>query len=114
MRLYKHALMGGVAALALGGFTAGTMSAAQAYDNKTWTWNLTTTTNINETVNININIDPIGKVLDEVMQIQIGDVKSTAEVAHVYNWKPLEEVEVKTGYSKDFNLTVDGGYMAHW
>lgn len=110
MRLYRNALLGGVAAVALGGVAVGTASTAEAYDNKNWTWNLNNTTNIFETVTIDITIDPIGKVLDEVMQIQIGDVEAESKVSHIYNWKPLEAVEVKTGYKKEYSLTVDGGY----
>jgi len=107
MRLYSKALLGGVAAIALGGFTSG---AANAMDSTNWAWNLLISTNITENVNIDINIDPVGKVLDEVMQIQVGDVHATSSVSDIYNWKPLEQVHFKTGASTDYKLSVDAGY----
>lgn len=110
MRLYRNALLGGVAAVALGGAIVGTTSTANAFTDETWTWNLTNTTNIDERVTIDITIDPIGKVLDEVMQIQIGDVEAEAKVSHIKNLKPLELVRVKSGYVRDYELTVDGDY----
>lgn len=110
MRLYRNALLGGVAAVALGGAIVGSASTANAFTDETWTWTLNNTTNIDERVTIDITIDPIGKVLDEVMQIQIGDVEAEAKVSHVANLKPLELVRVKSGYERDYELTVDGGY----
>jgi len=110
MRLNRNALLGGVAAIALGGFTVATISTAEAYDNKSWSWTLNTNTNIEERVTIDITIDPIGKILDEVMQIQVGDVKAKSEIHDIYNWKPLEEVSFKTGYKTNYKLTVDGDY----
>ena len=109
MRHYSKALLGGVAALALGGYTSG---AANAFDETNWKWDLNILTNISESVIINIDIDPIGKVLDEVVQYQIGDVKATSSISNIYNWKPLEAVEVKSGYTAQHNLTVDTGYYS--
>jgi hypothetical protein len=110
MRLYSKALLGGVAAIALGGYTSG---AAKAMDSTNWAWNLLISTNIYETVNIDINIDPVGKVLDEIMQIQVGDVHANSSVSNIYNWKPLEQVHFKKGQSTDYGLTVDAGYEYH-
>lgn len=110
MRLYRNALLGGVAAVALGGFTAGTTSTAEAFENTNWTWTLNNNTTLTENVTIDIEIDPVGKILDEVMQIQIGDVKAESKIHDVYNWKPLEEVSYKVGHKTDYSLTVDAGY----
>lgn len=107
MRLYSKALLGGVAALALGGYTAG---AANAMDKTDWRWNLLIDTYIHEDININVDIDPVGKVLDEVFQMQIGDVSAESSISHVYNLKPLEEFTYTVGYEKDYSLTVDEGY----
>lgn len=110
MRLNRKALMGTVAAVALGGFAMGVSTEAQAFDNVRWTWNQLIDEDIVKTVTINIAIDPIGMIDDEIMQIQIGDIHAESHVSGVYNWKPLEQVEIKTGVSADHNLTVDGGY----
>lgn len=110
MRLYRNALLGGVAAVALGGFTVGTASTANAFDTTNWTWTLNNETNLTENITINIEIDPVGKVLDEVMQIQIGDVKAKSEISNIYNWKPVEEVSYKVGHETEYGLTVDAGY----
>jgi hypothetical protein len=111
MRLNRKALMGTVAAVALGGYAIGVPTEAKAFDNVTWTWNQTILENINKTVSININIDPIGMVDDEIMQIQIGDVKAVSKVSGVYNWKPLtEQVVAVHGYENEKKLTVDGNY----
>lgn len=110
MRLYNKALLGGVAALALAGVTT---SAANAMDSTNWRWNLLIDTNIDENIRINVNIDPVGKVLDEVFQMQIGDVTATSSVHDIYNWKPLEQVSYQKGESTDYALTVDGGYEYH-
>ncbi|MGH6621844.1 MAG: hypothetical protein ACREF6_20040, partial [Alphaproteobacteria bacterium] len=102
--------MGTVAAVALGGYAMGVSTEAQAFDNVRWTWNQLIDEDIVKTVTINIAIDPIGMIDDEIMQIQIGDIHAESHVSGVYNWKPLEQVEIKTGVSADHNLTVDGGY----
>jgi hypothetical protein len=107
MRLYSKALMGGVAAIALGTVT---MSGANAMDSSYWTWHLLIDTNIIENININVNIDPVGKVLDEVVQYQIGDVKSEARIHDIYNVKPVEEVQYDVGYSNHKALTIDSDY----
>lgn len=111
MRLNRKALMGTVAAVALGGYAIGVPTEANAFDNVNWTWNLNNTTTITETINIAVDIDPIGKVLDEVLQIQIGDVTAVSNVSGVYNWKPLsEQVVGVVGYSRDKKVSVDGNY----
>ncbi|MPY73812.1 MAG: hypothetical protein GEU87_06105 [Alphaproteobacteria bacterium] len=110
MRLNRKALMGTVAAVALCGFAIGASTEAQAFDRVNWTWDLDIDENISKTVDIDIIIDPIGMINDEIMQIQIGDIKAVSRVSGVYNWKPLEPVEIKTGVSADHNLTVDAGY----
>jgi hypothetical protein len=102
--------LGGVAAVALGSVAVGTASTANAFTESNWTWTLNNTSNIDERVTIDITIDPVGKILDEVMQIQIGDVEAEAKVSNVHNLKPLELVKVKSGYEVDYALTVDGGY----
>lgn len=109
MRLNRKALMGTVAAVALGG-AMGVSTAAQAFDNVNWTWNQFIDEPITKTVTINIAIDPIGMIDDQIMQIQIGDVHAESHVSGVYNWKPLEQVEYKTGYKAEHNVDVDGGY----
>lgn len=111
MRLNRKALMGTVAAVALAGYAIGVPTEANAFDNTNWTWTLTNNTTINETINISVDIDPIGKVLDEVLQIQIGDVTAVSNVSGVYNWKPLSEQVVGViGYSRDKTVSVDGNY----
>ena len=109
MRLNRKALMGTVAAVALGG-AMGVSSAAQAFDNVNWTWNQTITEDITKTVRINISINPIGMIDDQIVQIQIGDVSAESHVSGVYNWKPLEQVEYKTGYKAKHAIDVEGGY----
>jgi hypothetical protein len=101
--------MGTVAALALGG-AMGVSTAAQAFDNVNWTWNQFIDEPITKTVTINIAIDPVGMIDDQIMQIQIGDVHAESHVSGVYNWKPLEQVEYKTGVKAEHNIAVDGAY----
>ena len=108
MRLYRNALMGGVAALALGGYAVGTTSTAHAFDNVNWTWNQTIDEQVIKNVLINVNIDPVGMVDDQIMQIQIGDVTADSTVSGVYNWKPMTEQLVGVeGYTRSQKLSID-------
>jgi hypothetical protein len=111
MRLSRKALMGTVAAIALGGYAIGVPTEAKAFDNVTWSWDQSIIESIHKNVTINIHIDPIGMVDDEIMQIQIGDVKAVSNVSGVYNWKPLtEQVVGVIGGTNEKKLTVDGNY----
>lgn len=107
MRLSKSALLGGVAALALGVGTAGFGVEAEAFDNVTWKWDK----DINEVITKNINIDvdffPVGDITDQVLQMQIGNVSANSSTHDITNYKPLEEVSFKIGYEAEIGLTID-------
>lgn len=107
MRLNKTALLGGVAALALGVGTAGFGVEAEAFDNVTWKWDK----DINEVITKNINIDvdffPVGDITDQVLQMQIGNVNANSSTRDITNYKPLEEVSFKVGYEAEIGLTID-------
>lgn len=108
MRLYRKALLGTVAAVAIGGFAAGMVPQAQANDEVAWTWKSDIIETINKTLTINFTIDPVGVVHDEIMQIQIGDVSATSYVSGIYNLKPrTEQVIGVEGYKRSQKLTID-------
>ena len=109
MRLNRKALLGTVAAVALGGSAMGMSSDARALEKAYWNWDLLIDTDIIEKINIDVNWDPLGKVIDQVVQIQLGDVTAHSTVTNVYNWKPLQQVEGTVGYTRNYDLTVDGG-----
>jgi len=109
MRLNRKALLGTVAAVALGGSAMGMSSDAQALEKAYWNWDLYIDTNVYENIHIDVNWEPLGKIIDQVVQIQLGDVTADSHVTNVYNWKPLQQVEGKVGYNRAYDLTVDGG-----
>lgn len=111
MRLNRKALMGTVAAVALGGYAMGVSTEAQAFDTVNWTWNQTIRENVSKTVDIDITIDPLGMIDDELLQIQIGDVTAESHVSGVYNWKPVSEQVVGVlGYKRSQLLDLDASY----
>ncbi len=110
MRLNKTALLGGVAALALGVGTAGFGVEAEAFDDVSWKWDKDINEIITKNVNINVNINPIGDISDQVLQMQIGNVSANSSTSNITNYKPLEEVQFKVGYEADIALTVDKAY----
>lgn len=111
MRLNRKALMGTVAAVALGGYAMGVSTEAQAFDKVNWTWNQTIEEKVSKDVDIDITIDPVGMIDDEIMQIQIGDVTAVSHVSGVYNWKPVSEQVVGVlGYKRSQLLDLDATY----
>lgn len=107
MRLNKTALLGGVAALALGVGTAGFGVEAEAFDDVSWKWDKDINEIVTKTVNIDVNINPVGDITDQVLQMQIGNVSANSSTHDITNYKPLEEVSFKVGYEAEHNLTVD-------
>lgn len=107
MRLSKSALLGGVAALALGAGTAGFGVEAEAFDNVSWKWDKDINEIVTKTVNIDVNINPVGDITDQVLQMQIGNVNANSSTHDITNYKPLEEVSFKVGYEADIGLTID-------
>lgn len=107
MRLSKTALLGGVAALALGVGTAGFGVEAEAFENVSWKWDKDITEIVTKNVTITVDINPIGDLTDQVLQMQIGNVSANSSTNDITNYKPLEEVQFKVGYEADIALTVD-------
>ncbi len=110
MRLSKTALLGGVAALALGVGTAGFGVEAEAFDDVSWKWDKDINEIITKNVTITVDINPIGDISDQVLQMQIGNVNANSSTSDITNYKPLEEVEFKVGYEADIGLTVDKAF----
>ncbi len=110
MRLSKTALLGGVAALALGVGTAGFGVEAEAFDDVSWKWDKDINEIVTKNINIDINIAPIGDITDQVLQMQIGDVRANSSTYGIENLSPLEQVEWKEGWRNRSGLTVDGGF----
>jgi hypothetical protein len=107
MRLNKTALLGGVAALALGVGTAGFGVEAEAFDNVTWKWDKDINEIVTKTVNIDVNINPVGDITDQVLQMQIGNVHASSSTHDITNYKPLEEVQYTVGFEADLSLSID-------
>lgn len=107
MRLSKSALLGGVAALALGVGTAGFGVEAEAFDNVTWKWDKDINEVITKNINIDVDFNPVGDITDQVLQMQIGNVRANSSTHDITNYKPLEEVSFKIGYEADIGLTID-------
>lgn len=110
MRLSKTALLGGVAALALGVGTAGFGVEAEAFDEVHWHWDKHINEVVTKNINIDINIAPVGDITDQVLQMQIGDVRANSSTHSIKNLSPLEQVEWKEGWRNRSGLTVDGGF----
>jgi hypothetical protein len=110
MRLNRKALLGTVAVVSLGGIAAGIAPQAHANDEVAWTWKSTIIEQINKTLDINFDINPVGVVHDEIMQIQIGDVRAESYVSGVYNLKPMSEQVIGVeGYKRSQKLTIEAG-----
>jgi len=110
MRLNKTALLGGVAALALGVGTAGFGVEAEAFDDVSWKWDKDITEIVTKNVTITVDIRPVGDITDQVLQMQIGDVRANSRTHDIVNANPLEQVEWKEGWRNRSGLTVDGSF----
>ena len=110
MRLNRTALMGGVAALALGVGTGGFAVEAEAFDDVKWKWDAFIDDDTIKTVDIDIDLNPLGDIRDQIYQIQIGDVRAYSKVNKIRNYKPYEQVTWQEGYKLESSLTVEGGY----
>ena len=108
MRLSKTALLGGVAALALGVSTIGVTSEANAFTDVDWEWDLESDQKIEKNITIDITLAPIGDITDQILQIQIGHVTAESYVNGVYN-KPIREKKLTPtwGYEKVYEKEVD-------
>lgn len=110
MRLNKTALLGGVAALALGVGTAGFGVEAEAFDDVSWKWDKDITEIVTKNVTITVDIRPVGDITDQVLQMQIGDVRANSSTSNIINANPLEQVEWTEGWRNRSGLTVDGSF----
>ena len=108
MRFSKTALMGGVAALALGISSVGVTTEAQAFDVVTWNWDLDVLETVDKQVTIDVTVNPIGDITDQIMQLHVGNIATYSSVNGVYNI-PIRDKELKPveGYKAEYVLDVD-------
>jgi hypothetical protein len=85
--LLKNGLLAGASAIAI---VSMSVSPSAAFDRVNWQWDATVSEAVTKTVDVNIDIAPVGMVMLEDLQVNIGDVKAESEVSGVTNTQPQQ------------------------
>jgi hypothetical protein len=105
--LLKNSLLAGASAIAI---ISMSVSPSAAFDRVNWQWDATVSEEVTKTVNVNIDIAPVGMVMLEDLQVNIGDVSAKSEVSGVTNTQPQQNGDtVQLGHAAyQFHYGLDG------